>query len=1176
VIREWHCGADWSIHNSPYFTWIDPGDIGSGIISYEASIDNQAPIDIGKMELYHPTWLSGEHTFKIRAVDAVGQRSEWSNVITVRIDLDPPPAPTITSPTHPDQEKWYPDDSPGFSWNVPEDLSGIDGYYYLLDRTIDSIPTVISYWTKETAYLSPPLNDGIWYFHIVAKDGVGHLGTEPAHYRVKIDKTPPITIDDFVDEEWHNEDIAINLTAFDISSGVANTYYRINEEDIKDVAVDGQPVITTEGADNTLEYWSVDNAGNGEVHYKITGIKLDNTAPVVEIISPAGGDVYIAKKDIITIDFRVSDNLDPSPKVTSYLKDVEEETIVNVVNGQKMDLLSIDDGFWTFTVEAKDWVGNTTSVTTEKFKVIHDIQPPRTSITVGEPRYGTAPTYVTSSTPFTLTAVDDMIEVGDGIGLGVDYIDYKIDQEDWKRYTSPFTIPDEGEHTISYRSVDVIGIVEEVKSLSVCVDNASPITGDDFEDDKWYNKDITVTLTATDNLSGVSKTYYRINDKQFTGNRITITEDGIYRVEYWSVDNLGNIEEHHLIPQIRLDKTPPIANAGSDQVTDEGTEVTFDGSNSSDNLSGIVSYGWDLNDPTTVEGVKVKHTYGDNGGFTVTLTVYDAAGNSATDTAIVTVRNVPPKVDVGDDKVVDENSAVIFEGSFSDPGWLDTHTATWDFGDGTGKEGIIMEENDPPDATGKVLADRTYEWLGVYNVTLKVVDDDEGVGEGALVVTVQDAAPPNAELIFPSPENKGLCLIISGKTSIMGLANDIHFEGTHSAAPTPNNFGWYQLSYAAGKDGVSGWINITDKIFTPLIEPGILAVWDTTDILPGYYTLRLVASEVIKPDKTTKPNVSTTTANVYIGQPEVLFSFGQDLLNKSSYLALTNVPDDNGLDTVKLPDGEGSFQEIELEDGENILCVTDTNNDRIVAYKTDGTLEGTTYLTDIITKEGQAQGKGRGTEDKDPNKPKGIFFKLTQVEGLEHHYDLSIYFADRNNDQVLKIMPKEVIKIGTNLGFNKPTGLALDSKDNLYITDRNNDRLLKLTKDGVLDEVFSFLVAEFIGLNKPSGLAVDSDDNLYVADTNNDRILKFDFESGQLLTISGSLNKPTGVVVDERGYIYVSDTNNSVIKKFNPYGNLVAEFILELNKPVGLVLDSTGRLVIVDRNSDKLMLIGLP
>lgn len=76
----------------------------------------------------------------------------------------------------------------------------------------------------------------------------------------------------------------IKLTATDYTSGVAETNYKINHGTNKTVSADGQPLITTESTSNTLEYWSVDNAGNEEDHHILTGIKLDKTAPAGSIV----------------------------------------------------------------------------------------------------------------------------------------------------------------------------------------------------------------------------------------------------------------------------------------------------------------------------------------------------------------------------------------------------------------------------------------------------------------------------------------------------------------------------------------------------------------------------------------------------------------------------------------------------------------------------------------------------------------------------------------------------------------------------------------------------------------------------------------------------------------------------------------------------------------------------
>jgi len=97
------------------------------------------------------------------------------------------------------------------------------------------------------------------------------------------DVTPPTTSHD-CDGLWHNDDFTITLTATDNETGVAETYYRINNGPVKAVSVDGQPLITIESSNNTLEYWSVDEVGNEELPHKIlTGIKLDKTPPASSI-----------------------------------------------------------------------------------------------------------------------------------------------------------------------------------------------------------------------------------------------------------------------------------------------------------------------------------------------------------------------------------------------------------------------------------------------------------------------------------------------------------------------------------------------------------------------------------------------------------------------------------------------------------------------------------------------------------------------------------------------------------------------------------------------------------------------------------------------------------------------------------------------------------------------------
>jgi hypothetical protein len=113
------------------------------------------------------------------------------------------------------------------------------------------------------------------------------------------DNAPPTTSHDY-DGAWHTSDFTINLTAID-SSGISETYYRINGGPIQNISRDGQPRITMENGNNTLEYWNVDNAGNQETPKMLTEIKLDKTKPIGTLKINDGAASTISNQVTLTI-----------------------------------------------------------------------------------------------------------------------------------------------------------------------------------------------------------------------------------------------------------------------------------------------------------------------------------------------------------------------------------------------------------------------------------------------------------------------------------------------------------------------------------------------------------------------------------------------------------------------------------------------------------------------------------------------------------------------------------------------------------------------------------------------------------------------------------------------------------------------------------------------------------
>src|SRR5207248_9920728 len=96
-----------------------------------------------------------------------------------------------------------------------------------------------------------------------------------------------------------------------------------------------------------------------------------------------------------------------------------------------------------------------------------------------------------------------------------------------------------------------------------------------------------------------------------------------------------------------------------------------------------------------------SHVYADNGAFTVVVTVRDDEGSSATTSFQVVVSNAAPSVAVGGDRTINEGQSITIAGTLSDPGTLDIHTVSIDWGDGSALDTPAVTDNTsgPPGST---------------------------------------------------------------------------------------------------------------------------------------------------------------------------------------------------------------------------------------------------------------------------------------------------------------------------------------------------------------------------------------------------------------------------------------------------------------------------------------------
>jgi PKD repeat protein len=82
---------------------------------------------------------------------------------------------------------------------------------------------------------------------------------------------------------------------------------------------------------------------------------------------------------------------------------------------------------------------------------------------------------------------------------------------------------------------------------------------------------------------------------------------------------------------------PPVAQANGPYTATAGSAVTLSSAGSSDAGGSIVSYSWNLGNGQTATGAAPSVTYATAGTYTITLTVTDNGGLTATDQATITV-----------------------------------------------------------------------------------------------------------------------------------------------------------------------------------------------------------------------------------------------------------------------------------------------------------------------------------------------------------------------------------------------------------------------------------------------------------------------------------------------------------------------------------------------------------
>jgi len=215
-------------------------------------------------------------------------------------------------------------------------------------------------------------------------------------------------------------------------------------------------------------------------------------------------------------------------------------------------------GIYTATLTVTDNEGATNQDIVDNISAVStDNTPPITTSDINPVVPNGKNNWYISNVTVTLTATDNHSEIN------ATY--YRINEDTWFTYTNPFNISQNGEHTVYFYSVDMQGNEEEEKSFSIKIDKSPPETTCSLTPYSpngkkgWYTKNVQVMLSVSDGgISGINGTWYRIDGtvwQRYMG-LLTLQDDGIHTLEYFSEDIAGNNETPDQV-QIKIDKTQP-------------------------------------------------------------------------------------------------------------------------------------------------------------------------------------------------------------------------------------------------------------------------------------------------------------------------------------------------------------------------------------------------------------------------------------------------------------------------------------------------------------------------------------------------------------------------------------------------------------------------------------------
>lgn len=369
-------------------------------------------------------------------------------------------------------------------------------------------------------------------------DVAGNTTTETVS-GIAVDRSRPTTtatVSDASGSGWHRGAATVTLTAADNGSGVAETFYVLDQGSQK--AYDGPIEVTGDGL-HEVTFWSRDRAGNVEQAGAPVTLQVDGAAPRTTVTNPIVPDSGWFVTSGIPFAFTATD-AHSGVGTTSYTVDGGE-----VLTYGEPFSRDLSDGTHSVTYWSTDLAGNAEVKRTFTVKV--DTLPPtitgRTVDADGALRPANAFGWFNSAVDVRFTCED----LGSGVRTGV------------AGCAGDTTVVNEGAgQPVHGDAVDVAGNRARA-TVGVNLDTTAPtLVGvpSDANAAGWHRGDVTVTWVGDDALSGI--------DPATQPGASTVTGEGseLSAGPVTIGDRAGNTSAPATVRGIRIDRTAPTVSGG--------------------------------------------------------------------------------------------------------------------------------------------------------------------------------------------------------------------------------------------------------------------------------------------------------------------------------------------------------------------------------------------------------------------------------------------------------------------------------------------------------------------------------------------------------------------------------------------------------------------------------------